>query len=164
MKNMDIKRPFVIVNMGLFVLVVIIFIYPAISSWINARRLITQQQQVYAVYAMQTEFFYDNGEIITQGDILAYHDIVAAIADIYSLAHQYELEIINFNTSNSTDLGGIAEIRGSAAFVGTRDNIAIFVYKIAETATVIRTINIDFSDDGTAVLRVDFILFASMHH
>jgi len=161
--KLNIKGPFLIGNLGLFVIVAVLWVLPAMSSWQDATRLINQQRQIYAAYTMRTEFAHDMYEVMLPIEVLPNDEIIAALADIKNLANIHSLETVNFSTTDrSYHASDVTDVRGSASFTGHTDSINAFVYEMSETQGFIRTVHIDFTDDGAALLQIEFSLFGRL--
>jgi len=161
--KVNVKRPFLIGNLGLFVIVFMLVIMPYLESWRSAARLIAHQQLTYDMHTTDTQFFYD-----TQADIpiniLPYTEIVAALDSIHSLAHTRGLTVISLKLSNPTlrDTSDMfVDIRGTATIEGPAENFAIFINEISNHTSLVRHLHMAFYENGTSRLVLEFSLFAN---
>jgi len=164
--KMNTKRPFLIANLGLFVIVTILLIYPAASSWRDAVRLTDQQRQIYSIYAMQAEFALDDFDVTVSIKILTYREIAAALDSIYRLVDLHGLKINGFSTADTTSrnmaYGRLVEVGGLVSLNGSVDGIAAFIYDIAEIASFISTVQMEFDENLGASLQVEFTLIGEL--
>jgi len=151
---------------GLVAIVAVFLLYPAAASLVGARQLVNHQRQVYDIYAMQAMQHPEAyGALSTHVRILNYEYFAAAMDDVHSLAQYYGLEITRFDATQWTDYysdmdgGGFIERRVSAAFTGSPDQGAGFIYGLTNSAAFIRNLRMDFLENGIAALQVEFSLF-----
>jgi len=160
--GVNIIRPFILANMGLFVIVAVIWLHPAITSWLSAREIIARQRQIYAAYQAQAHEYH---ELQTVGpyQILPYAYLAIVMDQVQSLAGRYGLESTQFASSEpvSYPINGerFVEIRAIATFTGQEHEATQFTYSLADTAVFIRNLNMEFLDDTVVNLRVEFSLF-----
>jgi len=156
----NIIRPFILVNMGLFIIVIIIWLQPAAASWRDARGIINRQQQVYATYQMQLQD-YPMQAAQPAARVLPYEYFAITMAEIQSLARDYSLETTQFISSEPAnhDSRSFIEIRVIATFAGQANKTEYFVSSIANTAAFIRNTRMEFLDDEMVNLRIEFSLF-----
>jgi len=161
--RLNIKRPFLLGNLGLFVIVAVLWISPGVSSWQSAVRLISQQRQIYTAYAIRTQVANDIYEVMPLIYPLPNAEIIAALADMKDLAYIHGLRTVNFSTVDIHSHGAegleFVDVRGTASFTGHTDNITAFIYEAAVSQVFIRAVHIDFTEDGAALLQLEFSLF-----
>ena len=163
-RPVNIIRPFVFANLGLFVVVAIIWLYPTIASWNNAREIIARQRQVYAAYREQAGQYQVLQTIYPTHHILQYEEFAAAMAEVQDLARRHGLETTLFTasapTSHAAGGGGIfVEIRVTMELTGYESKAVEFTYGLHESAAFIRNLHMEIVGDGAVELRIEFSLF-----
>jgi len=165
-RRINLIRPFLLGNLGLFVIVAFIWGYPAFSSWANAREIIRNQEHIHASYTRQVQEFEANLETLAAPSarrILSYDYLTAAMADVQNLAQYYGLMVTRFDAAEPVErYSGIGddyfvELRITATFVGERGSE--FIYGLANSVAFIRSLRMDFEVAGETSLRIEFSLF-----
>jgi len=150
--------------LGLFIIVGFIWGYPALSSWVNARELLQNQERVHASYTRHVQEYEANLEILSSPPaprVLPYDDLTAAMADVQNLAQNYGLTVTRFDAAEpvgrymSIDGDYIVELMVTAVFMGERGDE--FIYGLADSVAFIRALHMDFEEDAS--LRVELSLF-----
>jgi len=164
MRNGNIIRLFLLGNVSLILLAVVFWLYPMVASWTNARQLLSHQRQIYDVY---TRFVVQDDFHIASSDsrILSYEYLTSTMDEIYSLAKEYGLQATIFDSALWTDhvaqLGESFIGRNvSAVFIGDLYQATGFINKMADGPAFIRSLHMEFLEDGMTLLRVEFSLFA----
>ena len=163
MRPVNIIRPFVLANVGLFVIVTVLLLRPAALSWSNARDFIGRQRHVYAAYAAQARDYHALQIAYLTPSVLPYTYLAAALNDVQNLARFYGLETIEFRASEPVGYDAVSgerfvEIRVIASFTGLEYKATQFIYCLAESAAFIRNLRMDILDDEVN-LRIEFSLF-----
>ena len=155
------KKAFILANIGLFVIAAIL-LRPTGASWLRARELARRQRQVYAAYSLQAGE-YPFLHLAEPTNVLPYEYLAASLEDVQNLARHHGLETDAFTASGPVgyDLGGerFVEIRVQASFFGQYCQVGEFAYSLAGSAASVRSLSMDFLDEGMVNLRVEFSLF-----
>ena len=160
----NIIRPFILVNIGIFVIAAIIWLYPSVMSWNNARDIISRQRQVYAAYLAQAGQYPGLQAVNPTYRILQYEYLASALADVQSLARHHGLAATHFSTSEPANHGMVdgrsfVEIQAIAEFTGQEHRVVEFTYGLAESTAFIRSLHMENVDGRLVELRVEFSLF-----
>jgi len=163
-RMVNIIRPFVIANMGLFVIAAVIWLRPTVVSWNSARNIIARQRQVYAAYQAQAGQYPALQAVYPAHAVLQYAYLAAAMAQVQNLVRYYGLETTLFTASEPVSHGVIdgrsfVEIRVTASFTGQEEKMVEFTYGLAETPAYIRKLQIENFGRGSVDLHVEFSLF-----
>jgi len=164
-------RLFLVGNMGLFVIVSVIWLWPGITSWRSSMDIVNFQQRIYDNYARQAaqaqefDFVYDENIMFTH-HVLPYEYLALAMADVHSLAQKYNMDITYFDASqpvgHDIDIEGarLVELRVSASLAGkgTTD----FLYGLAESPAFVRRVRIDFYEGQPSLLRLEMSFFGAV--
>jgi len=151
-------------NLSLFIIIGVLLLYPAASSWIRNRTDIRHLQSEYDSYSRLVQD-YSNIEaldIYGQSSILPYDDLATALEDVLHLALAYGFETPHVEITQPTALniaedGSIfVEVRMSATFIGER-NIGFF-HSLANSSAYIRMLRISFLEEGDNI-RIELSLF-----
>ena len=160
-----ISRPFLIGNLGLFIIAFILLIYPNGISWLNARNRLMAQRQVYATYTRRVQEYHDTPQTTESvQNILPYEMITAMLGEVLSIASRYNLHKTHFDASDpvGTDMHGTGFVEVSVSFTlsGAPHDGAGFVAELANSSAFVHSIRMDFVSIETAILRGEFSLFA----
>jgi len=160
----NIIMPFILANMGLFAMVIILWLYPAATSWLNIRDIVNRQRQVYAVYLAQAGQYSALYTVHTAEHVLPYAYLAITLDEIQSLARYYGLDTSEFRSSepvvyDAGEIGNFVEIRVIASFIGQYSKIEKFTYGLADSTVFVRNLRMDYLDNGTVDFRVEFSLF-----
>ena len=160
--KINIKKAFILGNMGLFVIAALL-LRPTAASWLRARELASHQRHVYAAYSLQARE-YPQLLLAEPTNVLPYEYLAASLEDVQNLARHHGLETAAFTASGPVGydaVGGerFVEIRVQASFFGQYYQIRDFTYGLAGSAASVRSMGMDFLDDGMVNLRVEFSLF-----
>ena len=160
----NIIRPFILANIGLFVMVSVIWLYPAVSSWFSARGVINREARIYAAYHAQAEEYTGLEVVDANRNILPYAYLAAAMDNLQSMARLHDLETTTFTASQPVSYYAatgerFVEIRAMAVFTGQEKNAEAFIYNLPSSAIFIRNLHIEFFDEEVATLRLEFSLF-----
>jgi len=159
-------RLFLLGNLGLFVIVAVFWLAPVFTSWLDARDFIRLQERTHDNYTRQALAYNDLDIALLENPnrrVLPYEYLTAAMADIRSLALYYGLDVTHFDAAEPVgrdadiESGHFVELRVTAAFSGARG--AEFIDGLAETPAFIRVLGMEFLDEETKALRVEFSLF-----
>ncbi|MCL2378497.1 MAG: hypothetical protein FWC77_05145 [Defluviitaleaceae bacterium] len=162
--TVNIIRPFILANIGLFVIVSVIWLYPSLSSGLDAREALNRGRQTYAAYRAQVYEYPVLHISYPSHRVLPYEYLATTMYEVQNMARNYGLESTLFTSSEPVGYDAIegehfVEIRVIAAFTGPEYGAVIFTNNLADSAVFIRNLQMDFLDDGFATLRVEFSLF-----
>ena len=151
--------------MGLLVIVFILFVYPLGTSLLNERNILATRRQVYATYTRHVQEYHDSPLISEPAQrILPYEMLTAVIDEVRTIASRYGLQQTHFNAAEPirTDIysGRFVETVVSFTLSGAPDSGAGFINGLAGSSAFVRSVRMDFMDAETAILRVEFSLFA----
>jgi len=166
LRRVNIIRPFLLGNLGLFIIVGFIWFNPIFSSWSNAQVIINSQQQLYNSYTQQIMEYEEHRSLLAahpEPRILPYDYLTAAMADVQNLAQNYGLRVTTFDSAEPIERyagandDSMVELRLTAAFIGERSGE--FVYGLANSPAFIRLLRIDMPEYGEPNLRVELSFF-----
>ncbi|MCL2361909.1 MAG: hypothetical protein FWC73_08875 [Defluviitaleaceae bacterium] len=138
-------------------------LYPAGAAWLNSRGNIRRQQEIYNSYVALVREYHEREADFEPRRLLPYDGLAVAMASVQNLAITYGLEIQRFDATQpverdmAADGSVFVEMQISAVFSGERSDE--FIYGLASSEAFVRTLRIDFSDDGDDNLRVEFSVF-----
>ena len=181
-RELNLLRPFLLGNLGLFALAAVFVLYPAVASRGDARQLAARQQQIYDAYALRIALWQDVCDVCAPGvavrddgqDLvcimncpladpartLYYEDITAAMEDVYTMAQSHSFHVTRFDAAQWADMDGFVERRVSAAFTGPVGRVDGLVYGLSDSAIFVRTLHMEFLEGGEVTVQVEFSLFA----
>ena len=154
-------RPFIIANMGLFI-ITCIWLYPAIASWLDASGIVNRQRQIYAAYHAQASESIAMQTPNHASRILPYSYLAIVLDDVQNLARLHGLTATQFTSSEPVSYytgSYFVEVRAIATFTGHYNYIANFAKILATQAVFVRNARIEFIDCAVAYLRIEFSLF-----
>jgi len=162
----NIKRLFLLGNVGLFVIVAVFVMHPSFAAWRNSQEQLARQRETRDRLLHEIQWHEGLLEEILESPsakVVPYENIAATMDDIKSLALGHDMEVTQFIVAEPIILdsffedGYIVEVRVIATFSGA-DGYG-FIRELNQMSVFARTVRVVFLDEGGSDLVVELSLF-----